>query len=119
MGDTCIAIPGATFYHLGILQSEMHMAWMRAVCGRLKSDFPNATLADLYDPNTMPKVLLDAHRALDRSADACYSVRTFATEMKRLEFLFGLYQHLAMGTDRKLGASKKKRAVPIQKAHPK
>ena len=158
VGDTCIAIPGATFYHLGILQSEMHMAWMRAVCGRLKSDyrysnelvynnfpwpenppeekrraveitvervlgarsgFPNATLADLYDPNTMPKVLLDAHRALDRSADACYSVRTFATEMKRLEFLFGLYQHLAMGTDRKLGASKKKRAVPIQKAHPK
>jgi len=32
-------VPNATLYHFGILTSTMHMAWMRAVCGRLKSDF--------------------------------------------------------------------------------
>ena len=32
-------VPNATSYHFGILTSTMHMAWMRAVCGRLKSDF--------------------------------------------------------------------------------
>ncbi len=32
-------IPSATLYHFGILESNVHMAWMRAVCGRLKSDY--------------------------------------------------------------------------------
>lgn len=32
-------IPDATLYHFGILTSNVHMAWMRAVCGRLKSDY--------------------------------------------------------------------------------
>ena len=32
-------IPGATLYHFGVLTSTMHMAWTRAVCGRLKSDY--------------------------------------------------------------------------------
>lgn len=39
VGDTCLSIPNATLYHLGILQSTMHMAWVKTVCGRLKSDF--------------------------------------------------------------------------------
>ena len=32
-------IPNATLYHFGVLTSNVHMAWMRAVCGRLKSDY--------------------------------------------------------------------------------
>ena len=32
-------IPDATLYHFGVLTSNVHMAWMRAVCGRLKSDY--------------------------------------------------------------------------------
>ena len=32
-------VPNATLYHFGILTSNIHMAWMRAVCGRLKSDY--------------------------------------------------------------------------------
>ena len=32
-------IPNATLYHFGILTSNVHMAWMRVVCGRLKSDY--------------------------------------------------------------------------------
>lgn len=34
-----LIIPGATLYHFGVLQSSMHMSWMRQVCGRLKSDY--------------------------------------------------------------------------------
>ena len=37
-GDTII-LPDATVYHFGVLTSNVHMAWMRAVCGRLKSDY--------------------------------------------------------------------------------
>jgi hypothetical protein len=39
VGDTCLSIPNATLYHFGILQSSMHMAWVKTVCGRLKEDF--------------------------------------------------------------------------------
>ncbi len=39
VGDSCLFIPRATSYHFGILTSAMHMAWVRQVCGRLKSDF--------------------------------------------------------------------------------
>ena len=34
-----LTVPNATLYHFGILTSSVHMAWMRAVCGRLKSDY--------------------------------------------------------------------------------
>ena len=37
--NLCLIIPNATLYHFGILTSTMHNAWMRQVCGRLKSDF--------------------------------------------------------------------------------
>ena len=37
--DLVFIIPDATLYHFGILESNVHMAWMRAVCGRLKSDY--------------------------------------------------------------------------------
>lgn len=34
-----LIIPDATLYHFGVLTSNVHMAWMRTVCGRLKSDY--------------------------------------------------------------------------------
>lgn len=37
--DRIYFIPNATIYHFGVLTSNVHMAWMRAVCGRLKSDY--------------------------------------------------------------------------------
>ena len=37
--DAILLIPDASRYHFGILESNVHMAWMRAVCGRLKSDY--------------------------------------------------------------------------------
>ena len=37
--NTTLVVPGATAYHFGVLTSSVHMAWMRAVAGRLKSDY--------------------------------------------------------------------------------
>lgn len=37
--DTCMTVPNATIFHFGILMSAMHMAWVKYICGRLKSDF--------------------------------------------------------------------------------
>ena len=42
-GDKLFTIPNATLYMLGILTSNVHMAWMRTVCGRLKSDYSYST----------------------------------------------------------------------------
>ena len=39
IGNSCCFISGATLFHFGVLNSSMHMAWVRQVCGRIKSDF--------------------------------------------------------------------------------
>ena len=73
-----------------------------------RAAFPDATLADLYDPNTMPKKLLDAHRELDSAVDACYRKASFKTELERLEHLFGMYKELVKGAGEKKGEAKMK-----------
>lgn len=50
-----------------------------------------ASLADLYDPRSMPPDLVKAHDELDRAVDACYG-RQFADKEERIEFLFNLYR---------------------------
>ena len=59
-----------------------------------RTQFPNATLADLYDPLAMPPALRKAHDALDRAVDRCYRPQPFTSERQRLEFLFNLYEQL-------------------------
>ena len=39
VSDTCISIPNGNLYHFGILTSDIHMTWVKTVCGRLKNDF--------------------------------------------------------------------------------
>ena len=57
-----------------------------------RAQFPGSTLADLYDPLTMPPALLKAHQTLDRAVDAAYGKTNFQTEAQRVAFLFELYQ---------------------------
>ncbi len=125
-------LPEATRFHFGLLTSQMHMAWTRYTCGRLKSDyqysisivfnnfpwpdpseaqrkgieaaaqavldtrtqFPGSTLADLYDPLTMPSALLKAHQKLDAAVDAAYGRKSFKTDAERVAFLFERYREL-------------------------
>ncbi|HRZ08033.1 MAG TPA: class I SAM-dependent DNA methyltransferase, partial [Candidatus Competibacteraceae bacterium] len=56
--------------------------------------FPNASLADLYDPLTMPAALTKAHRKLDAAVDRAYAKRTFTGDSDRVVFLFELYQQI-------------------------
>ena len=71
-----------------------------------RAQFAGESLAALYDPATMPPALARAHQALDRAVDRCYRPQPFATELARLEFLFGLYQQLNAPV---LGAQKRGR----------
>ena len=57
-----------------------------------RAKFPDSTLADLYDPLTMPPVLQKAHQALDKSVDRAYRKTPFNNEAARVSFLFDLYQ---------------------------
>ena len=53
--------------------------------------FPDASLADLYDPLAMPPALMKAHQALDKAVDAAYRTAPFTSDSQRMEFLFDLY----------------------------
>ncbi|MCL4682293.1 MAG: N-6 DNA methylase [Rhodocyclaceae bacterium] len=57
-----------------------------------RAQFPDATLADLYDPLAMPPELRRAHAALDRAVDAAYGKKGFAADAERVAFLFDLYR---------------------------
>ncbi|OGL21560.1 hypothetical protein A2707_06010 [Candidatus Saccharibacteria bacterium RIFCSPHIGHO2_01_FULL_45_15] len=130
--NTVQLIPNATNYDFGILTSRMHMAWMRAVAGRLKSDyryskdivynnfiwpdatedqkaeisklaknildaraeFPDTSLADLYDPLTMPPSLSHAHKTLDRAVDRLYRPIPFVGDAERVALLFQRYREI-------------------------
>ncbi len=59
-----------------------------------REQFPGSTLADLYDPISMPPVLAKAHTDLDRAVDRCYRKELFLTDRQRVEYLFGLYEQL-------------------------
>ncbi|MDB9349405.1 class I SAM-dependent DNA methyltransferase [Nodularia spumigena] len=146
VNDSCIAVPNANSYIFGILTSEMHMTWVKYVCGRLESRFrysntivynnypfpenvsdkqkqkvetaaqtvldtrakyPDSSLADLYDPLTMPPDLVKAHQALDKAVDLCYRPQPFVSELNRIEYLFSLYEALSTPL---LKVEKKKRS---------
>ncbi|MES2734067.1 MAG: DNA methyltransferase, partial [Bacteroidota bacterium] len=63
----------------------------------VRAQFPESSLADLYDPNTMPPVLVKAHQALDKAVELCYRPQAFVNETKRIEFLFELYDKYTAG----------------------
>ncbi|GBU21910.1 hypothetical protein R80B4_01812 [Fibrobacteres bacterium R8-0-B4] len=126
-------IPGATLYHLGILTSNVHNVWTRAVCGRLemryryskdivynnfpwptpttvqeaaikhlaqavldaRAKFPDSSLADLYDPLTMPPALRKAHKALDKAVMKLYKFDSDISETEIAAELMALYQRLS------------------------
>jgi hypothetical protein len=63
-----------------------------------RAQFPTSSLADLYDPLTMPPALLKAHQKLDAAVDkayeACGGKKTYKNDAERVAFLFELYQRL-------------------------
>ena len=129
--DKVRIMPEGDLYHFGILESNVHMSWMRTICCRLKSDYsytvndvynnfpwpeptdtqkatiekaaqgildaralyPDASLADLYDPLTMPPELRKAHQANDRAVMQAYGMPIKETdEAACVAWLMRLYQ---------------------------
>ncbi len=136
-GNKLFIVPDATLYHFGVLTSNVHMAWVRTVAARLKSDYtyskdvvynnfpwpnpsdeqkakieqtaqaildaralyPDASLADLYDPLTMPPELRKAHQANDRAVMQAYGMPIKETdEAACVAWLMRLYQQKVNNT---------------------
>ena len=128
VSDLVQMIPNATLFHFGVLESSVHMAWMRIICGRLgtsyiysntivynnfpwcartsaiektaarilevRKQFPNRSLASLYDEETMPSELRAAHAANDRAVLDAYGFSAEMSEAEIVTRLMVMYQKL-------------------------
>ena len=130
--DALLVVPNVNLYEFGIMNSTVHMSWVKNICGRLKSDYrysanivynnfpwpkvtdvqkqkisktaqaildarniyPDSSLADLYDPLTMPIELRKAHEANDRAVLKAYGLKPSATEPEIVQHLFTMYEEL-------------------------
>ena len=79
-----------------------------------RANHPNATLADLYDPDAMPPDLRRAHSTLDRAVDGLYRRARFASERERVEHLFTLYEQSQVPLTAE-AAGKRKRDRKVKK----
>lgn len=59
-----------------------------------RAKHPEKTMAQLYDPDKMPKGLKQAHEELDRAVEQCYRLQSFTSDTERLEYLFKLYEEM-------------------------
>ena len=57
-----------------------------------RSEFPNNSLAELYDQLSMPQALVKAHNELDKAVDLAYRPQPFTSEANRMVYLFELYE---------------------------
>ena len=134
IADSAMAVYDPPIWLFGVLHSRMHMVWVDAVGGKLKTDyrysaklcyntFPlpklnptdehlikvwvkevfNAradyevdgkSIAWMYDPDTMPQDLRNAHHELDLVVDRCYRSTPFSSDSERLQTLFNLYEEM-------------------------
>ncbi|MFN3543424.1 MAG: DNA methyltransferase [Thiobacillus sp.] len=81
-----------------------------------RAQFPDASLADLYDPLTMPPALVKAHQKLDAAVDRAYGKTGFKSDAERVAFLFERYQAL---TSLLPGPTRKPKRAAVHRAHDK
>lgn len=86
-----ITIPDATLYHFGVLTSNVHMAWMRAVCGRLKSDYRYSKDV-VYDNFPWPTPTDEQREKIEQTAQAILDARNLYPDCS----LADLYDEAAM-----------------------
>ncbi len=73
-GDAVLLLPNATLYHFGVLTSNVHMAWMRAVCGRLKSDY-RYSKDIVYNNFPWPEPTDEQRQIIEETAQAILDAR--------------------------------------------
>ncbi|GAA5220072.1 DNA methyltransferase [Membranihabitans marinus] len=59
-----------------------------------RAKHPSKTMAQLYNPDTMPQGLLQAHQELDTAIEQCYRLKPFRNDTERLEYLFKQYERM-------------------------
>ena len=89
--DLLFIIPDATLYHFGVLESNVHMAWMRAVCGRLKSDY-RYSKDIVYNNFPWPKPTESQRQKIEQTARAILDARALYPDSS----LADLYDELTM-----------------------
>ena len=105
-GDSIFMIPNTGLYHFGILTSNVHMAWMRAVCGRLKSDYRYSNTV-VYNNFPWPAPT-DAQKAkIEQTAQAILDARALYPEAS----LADLYDELTMPPELRTAHQQNDRAV--------
>ena len=84
-------VPDATLYHFGILTSNVHMSWMRAVCGRLKSDYRYSKDV-VYNNFPWPSPTEDQRKKIELTAQAILDARNLYSDSSFAD----LYDELTM-----------------------
>lgn len=72
--DACLIMPNASLYYYGILTSNVHMAWVRTVCGRLKSDY-RYSVGVVYNNFPWPSLTDEQKKKIERTAQAILAER--------------------------------------------
>ena len=104
--DLLFLIPDATLYHFGVLESNVHMAWMRVVCGRLKSDYRYSK--DIVYNNFPWPTPTDAQRAkIEQTAQGILDARALYPDSS----LADLYDELTMPPELRTAHQRNDRAV--------
>lgn len=104
--DAAMCIPDATVYDFGILESNVHMAWVRAVCGRIKSDYHYSK--DVVYNNFPWPTPTDAQKAkIEQTAQAILDARALYPDSS----LADLYDELTMSPELRKAHQNNDRAV--------
>ena len=93
-GDANNMLPDATLYHFGVLTSNVHMAWMRAVCGRLEMRYRYSNDI-VYNNFPFPALTSEQQARIERTAQAILNARALYPDCS----LADLYDELAMPSE--------------------
>lgn len=89
--DAAMCIPDGDVYEFGILESNVHMAWMRTVCGRIKSDY-RYSKDIVYNNFPWPEPTAQQHQKIEQTAQAILDARALYPDSS----LADLYDELTM-----------------------
>lgn len=104
--DLVFIIPNATLYHFGVLTSNVHMAWVRAVCGRLKSDY-RYSKDIVYNNFPWPNPTVEQREKIEQTAQAILDARELYPDSS----LADLYNEIAMPSELRKAHQQNDRAV--------
>lgn len=104
--DKVRLMPEGNLYHFGILESNVHMSWMRAICCRLKSDY-SYTVNDVYNNFPWPTPTDQQKAKIEQTAQAILDARALYPDSS----LADLYDELTMPPELRTAHQQNDKAV--------